>query len=101
MSSLNPESTCMPLIRRDVQIFLDRVKAYSCPTLSRLGPEAGRQMYKAMIASVERPRGDLARVVELRIPSPQGRSLAGRLYAAHGDSEPAPVLVFFHGGGWV
>ena len=91
----------MPFIRPDVQIFLDRVKAYSGPTLSQLGPEAGRQMYKTMIASVERARGALSRVVELRIPSPQGRSLAGRLYAAHEEREPAPVLVFFHGGGWV
>src|SRR3954447_20858470 len=91
----------MPVVRPDVQAFLDRVKAASGPTVSQLGPEGSRQMYKAMMAAVEPPRGPLARVAELHIPSPQGHNLAGRLYAAHEAREPAPVLAFFHGGGWV
>ena len=91
----------MPFVRPDVQTFLDRVKAFGGPTLRQLGPEGGRQVYKAMGPVVELPRGTLARVAELEIPSPQGHSFAGRLYAAHEGREPAPVLVFFHGGGWV
>src|SRR3954468_18130085 len=91
----------MRFIRPDAQMSLDRVKAAAGPTVSQLGPEGSRQMYKAMMAAVEPPRGPLARVAELQIPSPQGHSLAGRLYAAHEAHEPAPVLVFFHGGGWV
>src|SRR3954468_649153 len=91
----------MRFIRPDAQMSLDRVKAAAGPTVSQLGPEGSRQMYKAMMAAVEPPRGPLARVAELQIPSPQGHSLAGRLYAADEAHEPAPVLVFFHGGGWV
>ncbi|MFL5533414.1 MAG: alpha/beta hydrolase [Gemmatimonadales bacterium] len=91
----------MPFVRSDVQAFLDRLKAFGGPTLRQLGPEAGRQVYKAMGPMVELPRGTLARVAELVIPSPQGHSFAGRLYAAHEAPEPGPVLVFFHGGGWV
>lgn len=91
----------MRFIRPDVQVFLERVKAAAGPTVSQLGPEGSRQMYKAMMAAVEPPRGPLARVAELHIPSPQGHSLAGRLYAADEAREPAPVIAFFHGGGWV
>src|SRR5215213_1164885 len=97
----SPGAALMPVIRPDVQAFLDSVKAAAGPTVSQLGPERSRQMYKAMMAAVEPSRGPLARVVELPIPSPQGHSLAGRLYAAHEGHAPAPVLVFFHGGGWV
>ena len=38
----------MRFIRPDVQAFLDRVKAAAGPTVSQLGPEASRPMYKAM-----------------------------------------------------
>src|SRR4051812_30773457 len=91
----------MRFIRPDAQAFLNYVKAAGGPTLTQLGPEGSRQMYKAMMAAVEPPRGPLARVVELHIPFSQGNSLAARLYAADEAREPAPVLVFFHGGGWV
>src|SRR3954471_21773806 len=91
----------MRFIRPDTQALLDRVKAAAGPTVSQLGPEGSRQMYKAMMAAVEPPRGPLARVAELHIPVSEGFSLAGRLYAADEVHEPAPVLVFFHGGGWV
>jgi len=40
-------------------------------------------------ATVEPPRGDLARVAELRIPSLAGHGLPARLYAAHsGRTQP-------------
>ena len=91
----------MRFISPDAQAFLNYVKAAGGPTLSQLGPEGSRQMYKAMMAAVEPSRGPLARVAELQIPSPQGHSLAGRLFTAHEARETAPVLVFFHGGGWV
>src|SRR5689334_1146786 len=46
-------ATAMPVIRPDVQAFLDRVKAAAGPSVSQLGPEGSRQMYKAMMAAVE------------------------------------------------
>src|SRR5215213_370108 len=91
----------MRFIRPDAQAFLNYVKAAGGPTLAQLGPVGSRQMYKAMMAAVEPPRGPLAWVAELHIPLPQGNSLAGRLFAADEAREPAPVLAYFHGGGWV
>jgi acetyl esterase len=91
----------MRFIRPDAQAFLNYVKAAGGPTLTQLGPVGSRQMYKAMMAAVEPPRGPLARVAELHIPLSQGNSLAGRLFAADEAREPAPVFAFFHGGGWV
>jgi len=91
----------MPFIRPDVQTYLEFVKAFNRPTFGQLGPETGRQVYKAMTAVVQLPRSTLAHVVELQIASPLGHSLAGRLYAPHEETAPGPVLLFFHGGGSV
>src|SRR4051812_41364410 len=91
----------MPFVRPDVRTFLDQLKAMAGPRLSEVGPEAARGMFKTLIALAESPRGDLAHIAELLIPTPAGHALPARLYAADGGRAPAPILVFFHGGGWV
>jgi acetyl esterase len=48
----------------------------------------------------ERPRVAMARVESLELPGPAG-PLAGRLYVPHDAAAPGPLLVYFHGGGWV
>jgi acetyl esterase len=72
---------------------------------------AGRRMQRGSIA---RSRGRLRRVTrlvggppigpvaatELSIPSPAG-PIGARMYRPAGLEAPAPLLVFFHGGGWV
>lgn len=42
----------------------------------------------------------VARVENLEIDLP-GRSVAARLYVPEGAGTPAPLVLFFHGGGWV
>jgi acetyl esterase len=49
------------------------------------------------------PAGDLiamARVEDLSLQLP-GHTLAARLYVPEGTSSPAPLTLYFHGGGWV
>ena len=49
----------------------------------------------------ERPPIPMARVEEVAIPGPAGE-IAARLYVPASDgSDPPPLLVYFHGGGWV
>ena len=43
----------------------------------------------------------IARVAHRTIPSVAGRELTLRLYTPHGLSSPCPILVYFHGGGFV
>lgn len=42
----------------------------------------------------------VARVEAVSIPL-EGRTLEARLYVPEGAADPAPLLVFYHGGGWV
>jgi acetyl esterase len=57
-------------------------------------------MMQAMAQMMERPRGDLAGVADVVIPA-DGHDLPARVYHAAAPAGPAPVLLFFHGGGWV
>ncbi|MCH2414269.1 MAG: alpha/beta hydrolase [Acidimicrobiales bacterium] len=46
------------------------------------------------------PGEDVASVEDLEVPGPDG-PLPVRVYRPDGAAVPAPVVVFFHGGGWV
>jgi acetyl esterase len=63
--------------------------------------EARRERrHEAEVVSA-RPPLPMARVEELAIPGPAGQ-LGARLYVPPGlPAEPLPLLVYYHGGGWV
>jgi acetyl esterase len=68
----------------------------------RVDPAEARVQRRAEAAIVaERPTIPMARVEQVTFPGPGGE-LAARLYVPASDSpEPPPLLVYFHGGGWV
>ncbi|KPF67290.1 esterase [alpha proteobacterium AAP81b] len=91
----------MPFIRADVQPILALLAAQPGPKLNEGTPEEGRAGMLAMVQMMERPRAALAEVRDLAIPAPDGHPIPLRLYRASLDTAPAPVLTYFHGGGWV
>lgn len=71
------------------------------PAYETLTPDEARAYYFAarVVTNPEPP--ELAEVQELAIPAPHG-AIPARLYRPQRLPDgPAPVLVFFHGGGWV
>ncbi len=92
----------MPFVRPDVQAVLDMLAASPAPKMHEVDADTARMMMRTMGQITELPRGDLARVEELSIPSPHGHAIPARLYAnTPKGGAAAPVLVFYHGGGWV
>jgi acetyl esterase len=91
----------MPFVRPDVKSFLDFLNSQPGPQMHELDPATARQQFLVMGKLAERPRGDLARVEDLRIASPHGHSIPARLYSNRPTREPGPVLIYYHGGGWV
>lgn len=71
------------------------------PRMEEMAPADARQMMAMMAQMTERPRGEVAEVRELSIPGDHGHAIPARLYRATVSAAPAPVLVFYHGGGWV
>ncbi|HEX7733606.1 MAG TPA: alpha/beta hydrolase fold domain-containing protein [Ktedonobacteraceae bacterium] len=78
--------------------YLDQMAALNMPPLSALQPEVMRQLIAAQVAS-EPPGEPVARVEDRTIPGPAGE-IPVRIYTPEGEG-PFPLLVYFHGGGWV
>ncbi|WP_033073201.1 alpha/beta hydrolase [Sphingopyxis sp. MWB1] len=86
--------------RADVAMFLAFLNAQEGPKMHEMPPEGAREMFRTMCQLADRPRGDIAKVEDSSIPGPAGE-IPIRLYDNRPDREPGPVMVFFHGGGWV
>ena len=82
------------------QVMLDLAEASTRPPLESLDPAAARIQYAEMVAAV---CGDAPSGVSTRdgtIPGPAG-AIPMRIYRP-GDLEgPLPILIYFHGGGFV
>jgi acetyl esterase len=62
--------------------------------------ETMRMMNVTMIGMAEVDKGELAVIKDLAIPGPAG-TIPARLYDARETRAPGPVMVFYHGGGFV
>lgn len=89
-----------PFVRPDMQAFLTRLAAIDGPSLAQMSLAEARQSYVALHAMADRPARDLAVIRDLECPGPDG-PIALRLYDCKAERGPAPVICFFHGGGFV
>ena len=90
-----------PFVRPDVALFLNYLNALPGPKIHEIGAVAAREMTRAMRGVADLETGPLALLRDLTMPGPNGGTIALRLFDARATREPGPVLVFFHGGGWV
>lgn len=81
-----------------VQAYLDQMASLNMPPMHTMTPEEIRQGIAMQMAMME--EGEPVFQIENRtIPGPAGE-IPVRVYTPEGRG-PFPVLVFFHGGGWV
>lgn len=94
----NPRALLTPAMRS----VLDRVARAGRPPLHALTPEQARAAYEAGAGVLELPPHKHPRVEILQIPTRDGHVLTARLVApeSRGADAPAPVLLYFHGGGF-
>src|SRR5437867_3622222 len=78
--------------------FLDMLAAAGAPELTDLPVEDARLALTSMFAGQGAPE-PVARVDDRSLPGPAGE-IPVRVYTPEGRG-PFPVLVYFHGGGWV
>jgi acetyl esterase len=86
----------MPL-HPQVKVVLDLMEKAG-PPLHHLSPQKAREAILAMRANKGEPER-VAKVEDREIPGPAGK-LPVRIYTPDGRG-PFPLLVYFHGGGWV
>ena len=92
------------VLRPDAKAYLDNLKKNPRPAMGdamiaqirKIPP----QMIEQMMAAAEVPLGTLAVDRKLTMPGPAG-NMDLRLFDARADRGPGPVVVFYHGGGFV
>src|SRR5262245_2758725 len=80
------------------QALLDQMSAEGGPPLHSLPPAAARELMFEL-AKLGGDPDPVAQVQDGVVPSPAG-DIPIRIYTPVGEG-PLPVLVYFHGGGWV
>jgi acetyl esterase len=80
-----------------VATILEALNAAPGPKLHELSPEQARSFFDQM--QLPAPEVPLAKVEDVRLPGPAGE-IPVRIYRPEATG-PLPVLVYFHGGGWV
>src|SRR5919112_1904085 len=88
----------MPLDPK-VREFLDQAAAAGFPPTHTVSPTEARELMlqrRALLAATPEP---VARLEDRTIPGPAGE-IPVRIYAPSA-ADALPVLLFFHGGGWV
>lgn len=88
-------------VRDDVAAMLAMAAATPRPTLRELGPVAARQTMLDLGKRVDLPLGELAIVKNFDVPRRDGGTVGVRYFDARSERSESPVLVFFHGGGFV
>src|SRR6187402_3102949 len=92
----------MPL-HPDLEAFLELVNSDhngSRRPMSALSPLEARAAYEASTSALDVP-GPRSSVEAITFPSRDGAQLRARLYGASTAASARPVLLYFHGGGYV
>ena len=89
-----------PYVRPDVRRFLDYLNALPGPRSHEVELAEAREMMHASRHVADAPAGDLAVIRDLSATGPAG-DIPLRLYDARSERDAGPLMVFFHGGGFV
>jgi acetyl esterase len=90
---------CFEKLAPEVKAFLKRTADAPEPPLSRETYLGARRFVENMAKKTKPPALPIKRIEDVNIPGPSGK-IPVRIYTPEGDG-PFPVLLLFHGGGWV
>lgn len=85
-------------INPQAKAFLDQAAAAGAPPLHTLPVAEARQALKSLFTPEQKE--SISKVEDRLVPGPGGYKVPIRIYTPAGTA-PLPLLVFFHGGGWV
>ena len=80
--------------------FLKNLAEQEGPAFHQLAPEKCRELFAGLINSLKGETIEIRSTEDRTINGPRG-SIPIRIYSPKSSTEPLPLLVLFHGGGWV
>lgn len=84
----------------ETKALLDMAASQDGPKLHEMDPVTAREVMAPMVELLDLPGIEIAQVADMSITGPGGE-IPARLYVPAAAQGPGPVLVYFHGGGWV
>ncbi len=84
----------------DLQLTLSLLERRGVPPLETLPPPEAREAFRRQVSVANGSPAPVGNVRELQISGAAGR-LGARLYSPEEPDGPHPLIVFFHGGGFV
>src|SRR5579884_1336714 len=87
----------------DAEVVLEMIRVSGRPAYEMVGALEARRLFRAAREVLAPDPAPVALVRDLAAPRPDGGNIPLRLYRGIGTeaAAPLPVLVYFHGGGWV
>lgn len=85
---------------RQAKWVLDISEEKGLPSLDELTPAESKAAYEERALTLTFKDVDIGKSVDIDIPGPLG-DIPIRIYHPVGMTSPLPVLVYYHGGGWV
>jgi acetyl esterase/lipase len=86
-------------LQPDVVLMLEAMVEIGLPPIETLPPDGARELMAA-ISAVRPPGPEVGEMVDGTLPGGDGSPLGWRLYRP-ATAGPHPLVVWFHGGGWV
>ena len=86
-------------LQPDVKMVLDMMAELQLPTMDSMSP-ADARMFSEASGAMRPPGPEVGEIVDGTMPGADGSTLEYRLYRPPTDG-PHPVVVYYHGGGWV
>jgi acetyl esterase len=93
------------MLHPQARALLDLIEQRAAPAVHEQTPPEARESYRARRFFTQPDGADMDQIEALSAPGPRG-AIPLRLYRPHtaqsgSTASPPPVLVYFHGGGWV
>jgi len=80
--------------------IVDRANSSDAPSIMDSTPEQARKMMDAVLTMYGWEGPEMASVKDIQVPRQEG-DITCRVFIPKGVAQNAPVLVYFHGSGWV
>ena len=83
-----------------LQLMLRLLGVAGVPRPERMAPERSREFFRSNASLLAHGLPRLERILDRNVPGPRG-DIPVRIYVPRTGKSPHPVVVYYHGGGWV